>query len=193
MLDFNAGTKFIAENKDIIRTMKGFLRTDSPSNIADQIKTIADVYLQAEKNLPETHFPDIAVRTEWLKMQFKALKDTGKWNDFKGVVNQMRETGRDRFGNPFGSPSEGGYFNTGILKDAYEMAKQPMAIPALGGALGTGALMAGAAGGMLGGVAVWGTQQYLKTKIMQEQARQALKEANAQEILFHQNNPTFNL
>jgi membrane protein YqaA with SNARE-associated domain len=67
-----------------------------------------------------------------------------------------------------------------------DFATLPMAIPAIESVVsgGTGALMAGAAGGMIGGAAVWGIGEHLKTAIMQEQARQSQAYARAVEAAY---------
>lgn len=61
----------------------------------------------------------------------------------------------------FPAESVKGFFNT------------PMAIPALGGAVGTGVAMATGSGLALGAAARYIIKQHLKTKILQEQAKQA--------------------
>jgi hypothetical protein len=109
---------------------------------------------------------------------------SGIGNAYSGVKQAMANQGamnRTAQGQPY---LPGNWSQT--MQPIKDFATLPMAIPAIESVVsgGTGALMAGAAGGMIGEAAVWGIGEHLKTAIMQEQARQSQAYARAVEAAY---------
>jgi len=97
----------------------------------------------------------------------------------QGLENRMASLAQN---NPYEAQHQPSLMRAwrGVYGDAGSMGERikdfatiPMAIPALGGAAGTGALMAGGAGAGLGLAGIKAYEEYLKTKQLQEEAAQS--------------------
>lgn len=107
-------------------------------------------------------------------------------NAGNAVMNGVRTVGAQNYADFSGNGGDARLINTLAQgspdNELFRAAtKLPMSIPALGGALGTGMLMAGAAGGAMGIAADWATYEFLKTQHEQTKAKASMDLAKAVE------------